>query len=184
MGLETLAVMAIAGGGGMMAYGHYQQGRAAKAEGAAQNKLYQYNARVNEAQAKEAQTKALYEANLHRRKTRSLIGRQRAGMAASGLSLSEGSPLALLAETADLGEVDTQMILREGGISRDSFESQAWQNRMTGKMAKSRGRNAYRASLWQAGGTLLSSVGSAYGVGAQGGTPPGSGGAATYGPIH
>jgi hypothetical protein len=190
MGLETLAVMAIVGGGGMAAYGQIQQGKAAKAEGAAQNKLYQYNARVNEAQAKEAQTKALYEANLHRRQTRSLIGRQRAGMAAAGLSLTSGSPLGLLEETAALSETDAQMILREGMINRTSFESQAWQNRIAGKMAKSRGRNAYRASLWQAGSTALMTAGSAYGVGAQGGLwgpktgGGGGGGAATYGPIQ
>ena len=169
MGLETLAVMAIVGGGGMAAYGQVQQGRAAKAEGSAQNKLYQYNARVNEAQAKEAQTKALYEANLHRRQTRSLIGRQRAGMAAAGLSLTSGSPLGLLEETAALSETDSQMILREGMINRTSFESQAWQNRIMGKMAKARGQNANRASLLSAGGTALESGGSVYEIGAKAG---------------
>lgn len=177
--MASLAIAAVAAGGGIQAYSQYQQGKAAAAQGRAaygeavnQQRLYEYNARVNKAQAAEAQNKAIYDAQLHRKQTRALLGRQRAGMAAAGLSLTEGSPLAILEETAARSETDTQMILREGLITRQSYESQAWQNKAAGDMALTRGinakrfgQNAKRASLWQAGGTLLGSAATTYGLG-------------------
>lgn len=199
--MASLAIAATMIGGGVMAYSQVQQGKAAEAEGKAaynesvnQNKLYEYNARVNKIQAAEVQNKAIYEATLHRKQTRALIGRQRAGMAAAGLSLTEGSPMSLIEETAAKSETDAQMILREGLINRQAYEAAAWQNKAAGTMALTRGinakragKNAKKASLWQAGGTLLTAASSGYGLGNKylgWGSGGGGGGAATYGPFH
>lgn len=165
--MAQLALIATAVSGGVAAYSQYQQGQAAAAEGRTARKLSEYNARVSEMQAQEAQNKALYEANLHRRRTRALIGAQRAGLAKAGLMLDTGSPLSILQETAANAETDAQMILREGIINRQSFESQAFLDRIQGRVAEAKGRNARTASLWAAGGTLLGTLGSTYYTGRQ-----------------
>lgn len=163
--MAPLAVIATAVGGGMEAYGQYQQGQAAAAEGRQARKLSEYNARVSEMQAAEAQNKALYEANLQRRRTRALIGSQRAGLSAAGVSLDTGTPLSFLEETAANAEADAQMILREGLINRQSFESQAFLDRIQGRVAEAKGRNARKASIWKSGSTLLTTAGETYGLG-------------------
>jgi hypothetical protein len=162
--MAELAIAATVIGGGVMAYGQYQQGQAAKAVGSEQKRISEHNARVAEMQAKEAENKALYEAGLHRRRTASMIGAQRAGLAMAGVSLTDGSPLALLAETAALAETDTQMILREGSITGSMYRAKAWEDRAIGSVSAWEGKSRARAGTMQAGGTLLATLGSSYGM--------------------
>lgn len=60
--------------------------------------------------AEDALKRGAQQEEAHRRKVAALYGRQQAVMAASNLDLSSGSPLTILGDTAQLGELDAQVI--------------------------------------------------------------------------
>lgn len=92
------------------------------------------NARVEAANASAAQDRRLAEYELEkgkkeeaaqRTKTAALLGRQRALMAASNLDLSSGSPLTILADTAQFGEVDAQNVRLNSQRRAAAYNTQA-----------------------------------------------------------
>ena len=130
----------------------------------AQNAQMEYNAKVSENNARNAQAEADYaraqgwrNANEKRREVAQLIGAQRAKMGASGAVVDSGSFLDLTLSTKEQGELDAMALLNEGRM-------QAWRSRVQGSnlMAKS---NLYKSSKTNpylaAGGTLLSGAGQA-----------------------
>lgn len=154
MGPEIAAIAALASAG-ISAVGAVAQGNSAKA-------MADYNAQVSENDAAAARAAANYEEGRLRERSARLLSAQRAAIAASGIDL-EGSPLAVMEETALEAEMDALAIRQQGSVAAARSMSQAALSRMEGKAAKT-------ASYFQAGASLLNGA-SAYGriYGAKGG---------------
>ena len=122
-----------------------------------QKKAAKYNAEVNQNAANDATMRANIRAQEIRERAQKVAGTQAAGLAASGLDTTVGTPAAVLNETALYGELDALRTINNGQRQAWGLESQAdielWQ-----------GRNAKRAGYFQAAGSLLSGATNAYGI--------------------
>ena len=101
------ALFIMAGSAIMQGVSSYQQSAAAKAAG-------EYNAKVNELRAVDAESRGVQEGIRHRQQVAQLKGSQRASLAANGLDLGEGSALDILTGTDILGTMDA------GGIRQNA----------------------------------------------------------------
>src|SRR5687768_14587818 len=135
--LISLGVTAL--GTGVAAYSSYQSGQAA-------NRAAEYRAKQAERQATDATRRAAVEEQKVRRQTAQLEGRQRAIMAAGNVDLGSGSPLLVLADTAQFGEMDAQTVRFNGQREKQYYEEEARLGRMGGQEGANGGLlNAFRA---------------------------------------
>lgn len=156
MGIETaiiLATAAAATAGGVSAY---QQGQAADAQAKSQQAWAEYNAQIEENNAKTAEATSRYEQRQKRKEDAMLRGSQRVAYAKSGLSLSEGTPLEVMENTAAEQELDILMLKRNADIQAAGHRSAAGGYRMQGDMARRQGKAAKTASYWNMGSSILS----------------------------
>lgn len=80
------------------------------------------NARFAEQRAREIRQAGAEEEAAHRRRVGQLRGRQRAALAASGLDLTEGSPLEILIGTELMSEIDARAI--RANTAREAFAAE------------------------------------------------------------
>ena len=85
----------------------------------------------------------------------------------AGVTL-EGSPIAVLADTAASFAIDRALTLRAGLLGEKTLTTQSVIQRRQGQIAKVRGKATRRASLLKAGGIITTTVG-ASGIGTGGG---------------
>lgn len=116
------------------------------------NKVAEYNAKVAENNAQSAQQTAAYEANLTRENLRRVVGSQRAAGASSGLDTTSGTPVAVLGDTAQQGEMDVLAQLYSGQAAAVGYQNDARRMRAEGKAQK-------QAGFINAGTSLLSGFG-------------------------
>ena len=109
-----------------------------------------YNAALAEQQAKIERAKADAEISIHDDRTRKLLSRQRAGYGAAGVS-SEGSPLAVMADTAAEAERDAVFIRFGHRAKEASYLADARYNRWMAPRYTTSG-------FLRAGSTLLTGV--------------------------
>lgn len=109
-----------------------------------QNKLYKYQAKVAENNAKADEYEGQYakdvsalKAKQHRLQVAQLIGKQRARMGATGVTVDEGSFMDLTLDTVEQGKIDELAILHEGDVA-------AWRANVGAENSKS------EAGLFQA----------------------------------
>ena len=181
-------------GAGLSAVSAIQSGRVQRAQARSQAQWQRYNAEIQRRQAKRQMREAeVMRQRMRRERTRvghetterqldvfregeRLTGRQRSLLAASGVELSEGSPLLMVAETAAetelmsrresyQGRLAQQGIYESGMDTARGIEVGAMQSNLSAKynegraqMSLAQGRAAQRASYWQAGSSLLSGV--------------------------
>lgn len=166
MGVETLALAAIATtviGTGVSAVGAYSQGQAQaeaaqmQAVAAAQQAQYQaaiadINRQTAERNAGLAEINAQYTevagARLQEdraRRIRSLIGAQRAGLAANGLVIDEGTGVDLQEDVADLGGLAIAEIRSNAGRQASGYRIQG-ANAMDEALAATLRGEAYRVA--------------------------------------
>lgn len=112
-------------------------------------RIEQNNARVADAQAKNALIKGAQEDQQQRWKIRALAGRQSAAIGANNVVGSTGTSLDILGETAMFGEVDLTTIRNNAAREAWGYQTEASNRRFAAKAAKYRGKS-------QAFGTLLS----------------------------
>lgn len=145
MGIETLALAAIATtvvGAGVSAYGAYSQGQAqaeaAQMQGVAAAQQAQYQAAIADINRQTAERNAgLAETNAQytevagarlqedrARRIRSLIGAQRAGLAANGLLIDEGTGVDLQGDVTELGGLAIAEIRSNAGRQASGFRIQ------------------------------------------------------------
>lgn len=145
MGIETLALAAIATtvvGAGVSAYGAYSQGQAqaeaAQMQGVAAAQQAQYQAAIADINRQTAERNAgLAETNAQytevagarlqedrARRIRSLIGAQRAGLAANGLLIDEGTGVDLQGDVAELGGLAIAEIRSNAGRQASGYRIQ------------------------------------------------------------
>lgn len=123
------------------AYTQVQAGKAAEKQG-------EYNAAIAENKAVDAKNRGRVEENRQRRITAAQIGRQRTQFAANGVALDSGSANDILADTAEIGELDALTIRGNAEREAQYHRSQARQDIYSGQVAK-------RQSYFGAGSTLL-----------------------------
>ena len=140
----TSAIAGIASGvvGGVSSY---QQGKAQQAQ-------YNYQAKVNEENAKIAQENAnvqrqqgIEEARLQRIKAASTIGSQKTAMAANGVDVSQGTAVDVIADTAAMGELDALQTQYNYEMKARGYEVQAGNFQNQANLDVISGKNAYTA---------------------------------------
>jgi hypothetical protein len=114
----AIGTIASVGGTIMSVAGQRQAAQAAQARA-------DYQAKQARIQAEDSLRRGAVAEQAQRRKTAALAARQAAVLGASNLDLGSGSPLAILGDTAQLGELDAQTI--RGNAQRESaaYSSQA-----------------------------------------------------------
>lgn len=147
VGFDPISIGAITSliGTGFSVVGQMQAG---KAEAAAA----EYQQKQNTILAEDALKRGDQEEEAQRRRTSALQGRQQAVMAASNVDLGSGSPLAILSDTAMLGELDAQVI--KGNAERESASYRAGAD-----MAGMRAKSAKQAASIGAFSTALGGIG-------------------------
>lgn len=139
-------------GGILSALGTVASAAGSVAAGNQANKVAEYNAKVAENNAQSAQQSAAYEANLTRENLRRVIGAQRAAGASSGLDTTSGTPVAVLGDTAQQGEMDVLAQLYSGKAAAVGYQNDARRMRAEGKAQK-------QAGFINAGTSLLAGFG-------------------------
>jgi hypothetical protein len=147
-GIEIAAV-ATAASAAIGAVGAIQQGNA---QAAAAN----YNAQLQEREARQRSREANLAEEAQRRRSRQQLGRQRAQLAESGIGFGEMGQ-SLIADSAKFAELDALNIRYEGETMRRGLLAGAGLSRFDGK-------NARRSSRFTAAGTLLSGAGRTYNI--------------------
>lgn len=137
-------------GAGVGAYAQIRSAEDAK-------RIEQQNAYNLEAAADDAMRRGHIEEEQHRMRVRAMLGAQRARFSANNVDVNTGSPLGLLAETAQLGELDALTI-------RNNAAREAMGYRQEGTYARARGRATRSSGRLEGAGTLLASGANAYGM--------------------
>jgi hypothetical protein len=157
----TLALAATAVSGVVAAGGAVMQGQAQAKQAKYQSAVERNNATIAGWQATDAQQRGQIEEQRQRLATARLKGAQRAGMAANGIEIDSGSPLDVLMDTAQLGELDALTI--RANAEREAYGFRSQQGNLTAQagLTQMAGRNAVTAGYIGAGSTLLSSAATA-----------------------
>lgn len=137
-----MAALAAAGGTGLQMAG--------QAGGTASNVIASdVNAKALDAQARAEERQAAFDETQSRRKSRLFLGEENAKVAASGVSLSSGSPLLHELDRVKQTEIEALNIRRRG-------EGQALQTRFQRRMVRRQIPWQIVGGVAQAGGSLLS----------------------------
>ena len=151
MGIDAiLAIIGIVTALASAGFGAYT----AMEAGEAQKDLADYNAEVEAENAKAARQKAAYEEGLIREQGAKLRARQRVAFLASGVDLSEGTPLEVLGEQAKTLEMDAAAIRYGGNV-------EAIKAKQRGDMYRIKGAQDKQAGYYNAGSSLLTGAGRA-----------------------
>lgn len=156
----TIAAVVIAGAS-VQAYGQYQQGKAAAAEGKAEQEILNYNAALKDREAQAQLERSREGARQFEEQGRRLMGEQNVGYARSGVLTTSGNPFLVLEETKKNLAEDRMRIIKEGYLAKSFSESEATGLRFQGSAAKAKGQNIKTASQYQAAGSILTGFGSA-----------------------
>lgn len=153
MGMPLMPLIGAAGLG-LQAYGQYQQGRVAEAEGKSAQNLANYNAAVEERRSKEIESKTKLDLGRQAEEARRVKSSMKASVAKAG---GIGSPVfdELSADQANELELDNLLIGYEGRKAAAQARSQAAFDVMQGKISREKGRNLRNAAYMKSGTTLL-----------------------------
>lgn len=144
-----ITAVAAAAGAGVSAYSADQAGDRAK-------EAADVNEKNAKAQAHVALQNGAIEAADKKEKARRIAATQAEAASAAGLRIDSGTPLALLTETAGLGEYDAQVV-------RNNAQKQAYGYLAQGGVYRMQGEAAASAGKLNAAGTFLGGVASAAG---------------------
>jgi len=152
----TIAIVASTAVAG---YGQIQAGKAASAQAKYQAQVAQNNQTIAQQNSEAALDKGRADAEDKRRETAQRAGLQRAQLAAQGFDVSEGTSIDILADTAELGELDVlriesdaQQRSRNFLIQGDNFQAESDLQLLSGKNAKKAGQiGAFSTLLGGAG---------------------------------
>lgn len=149
----------IAAGTAVGAYGQYQQGQALAAQAESQQAMADYNAKVQEREAKAALVRAQYEQVRQAEAGERTKSSLQAFLATTGTVPAAGTSLLVQAEQAAELELENLMIGYEGLTGEARARSQAEIDRMQGKIYKQRARSYRTAGYIGAGRELLTGFG-------------------------
>jgi hypothetical protein len=132
-----------------------KQAKAIKNQAAYESQVYGINAELAEAQAVDAVARGAEAAGRHRARTRQVIGSQRAGLAAQGVDIGDGSAADVQADAATLGELDALTIENNAKREAWGYKVQASEYRNQSKLVRRGGRAMASAARMQGYSTLL-----------------------------
>jgi hypothetical protein len=157
--LLAYSLIATGAGTAMSVRAAKKAGQAAEASANAEANLDDYNASVADLQALDAAERGAIEASRYRQQVRGIIGAQRASYAGQGVDVSSGTPAAVQADTAAIGEMDALQL--ESNAKREAwgYQVQAYDSRMRGLYARLEGVNARKAGNAQAMANLVGGIG-------------------------
>lgn len=139
-------------------YSQNEAGKAAKATS-------KYNAKLAENEAKAKEQQAHVESQQMQKQKERLLASQRAGFAKGGASITEGTPLLLMAEQAGEAELDILQHQRNRAMEVTALRSEAEMHRYEGKQAR-------KASKLAMASTAIGAIGSIAGAKGGGGKAP------------
>lgn len=150
-----MAQLLMIAGVGMTAAGQIQQGRAIQAQTQSAEAMAAYNVAVQKREAEAVRQKGRFE---QARQVKRAARAKSALVAKLGAAGGLGAPVAadLIAEQAAESELERLLIGYEAEIGAERALSQAELDRLSGKLAKRRGKAAVTAGRIGAGATLLS----------------------------
>ena len=145
------------------ALGAVASGRQQQAAAQSEANMQEYNAKVSEIQARQAQAAAGRQEEEQRRRARQVIGQQLAASAEAGAGLNPD----LVRQSIFDMEADTQAIRYEGAARAQGLNEQADIGRSGAAVSRDRGRAAVQGSYLSAAGSLLSGYAGGAGYAAQ-----------------
>lgn len=137
------------------AIGAVAQGRQQQAAAQSEANMQDYNAKVSEIQARQAQAAASNQQDEQRKRARQQIGLQLASSAEAGAGLN---PDLLRASIFDM-EADTQAIRYEGNLRAQGLNEQADINQSGAQFSRSQGDAAMSGAYLSAAGSLVGGYG-------------------------
>lgn len=145
----------------LLAYGELRAGMEAEAEMKSAQNIANYNAAVQEREAKALRQKAAFEQERQAKRAARVKSALTAKVAKAG---GLGSPVAadLAAEQAAELELENLLIGYEGEVGEERALSQAELDRLQGRLYRQRGRALKEASYFRAGETLLRGFGTTF----------------------
>lgn len=114
-----LTTIATIGSAVMSAYGSYQESKAQKQQAEYQAAVARNNQIIADRNAKEIEKRGEIEANRYRAQVRQKMADQMVGLAGQGVDVTTGTSIDLLADSAELGELDAQTI--RSNASREAY---------------------------------------------------------------
>jgi hypothetical protein len=147
-------------GGGISAYGKYEQGQA-------QSQMYAYQAGVADYNAKIAKDNAEYATNAGQQqaaqeglKLGAQIGQTKANYGASNIAVDSGSAADVVASERQIGKIDTANILNNAARVAYGYQVQGQQDTMQGTLLRSASVDASKAGTIGAISSLVGTAGS------------------------
>ena len=151
------------------AYGTYSSSKAKHDAEKGQARINDYNARVAEQDARATEQMTKFEQLQQLRRGQRIMGSLKARLGASGALVSEGAPLALLADQAFELELENALIGAQGRTQASRYQSEAQGYRLGAGTARQRASAATTAGYLNVGSTILGGFSSMYGQGMFGG---------------
>ncbi|WP_445505061.1 virion core protein, T7 gp14 family [Microvirga sp. G4-2] len=155
----SLGMMASVASAAVGAVGAIQQGNATAAANKYQAAVNENNAILAQRNADDARKRGEVAEEEHRRKVAQLQGRQSAVMAANGLDLTSGSPLDILADTAQMGELDALTIRNNAEREAKGHQAQGMNFRAEAELNRASAKSAKTAGMIGAVGSVVSGIG-------------------------
>ena len=148
-------------GAAMQAKGQIDAGNAAADASAYNASLARRDAEIYHAQAVDARKRGEVEEMSFRDDLSSYMGEQANSLAATGFTLDSGSPLALIADSAEAGEIDAQTIRYNAEMEAIGHENNAASALASGTIHNVQAANSKSAGRLSGATSLLSGLGSA-----------------------
>lgn len=146
-------------GTGLGVAGQIQAGRAAETEAKSAQAMANYNAAVQEREAKAIEQRTAIEQQRQAEESARAMSAMRARIGIAGAVPTVGAPLMVQAKQASEFELENLMIGYRGMTEAARARSAAEMERMGGRLARERGRARKRAAYIGAGATLLTGFG-------------------------
>lgn len=159
-GLEAIGIIGSLVGTAMSAVGQIQQANAAAAAATYNAQVQSNNAIIANRNAEDSRKRGAAAEEQQRQKTQQLLSRQRAAMAANGVDITSGSPLDILADTGQLGELDALTVRNNYEREAIGYLSNEMNFKAESALSEHRARTSRTAGTIGAIGTLAGGFGS------------------------
>jgi hypothetical protein len=168
MGVETIAIAALAAGGistAVSVMGAYEQGQAQKRNADYQAKVADMNATISKQNANYEMALGEQRNEQQQTKAKAAVGSIVANQGANGLDVNSGSNLAVQTGAEEMGALDSQTIKNNATRTAYNYQVQATEATAQGQLDRAEGSQAQLSSYLNMGSSLLggaSSVGDQY----------------------
>ena len=136
----------------------YADAKSIKSESSYKAQQLEFNSRFANLQAKQVEQQGREESKAHLQKVKSLVGRQRAGLAAQGIEVNTGTALDLQTEAAGLGALDALTIRNNAFREATGYRIEGIQSYGQAQMTRSSGKYLAKQTLLTGGMKAITSA--------------------------